>query len=132
MNKPLRKAVIRIIIYSLLGSAAVVAGRIWLIPYGRLLSVTSFRPTWGPPPDLEPVDLDNFDPTVVIPKRFEPITEFPVVDAKQANDWLHEDELVLGVTVAGQSRAYPINILTGPSREIINDQLGGRPIAATW
>ena len=41
-------------------------------------------------------------------------------------------ELVLGVTVNGQSRAYPINMLTGPSREIINDQLGGQAIAATW
>lgn len=41
-------------------------------------------------------------------------------------------ELVLGVTVNDQSRAYPINMLTGPSREIINDQLGGRAIAATW
>ena len=41
-------------------------------------------------------------------------------------------ELVLGVSVNGQSRAYPINMLTGPSREIINDQLGGQAIAATW
>ena len=32
----------------------------------------------------------------------------------------------------GQARAYPINMLTGPSREIINDVLGGVPIAATW
>ena len=40
--------------------------------------------------------------------------------------------LVLGVTVGEESRAYPINMLTGPSREILNDALGGRAIAATW
>ena len=41
-------------------------------------------------------------------------------------------ELVLGVTVGKESRAYPINMLTGPSREILNDTLGGQAIAATW
>jgi len=39
---------------------------------------------------------------------------------------------VLAVTVGEQSRAYPINMLTGPEREILNDTLGGRAIAATW
>jgi hypothetical protein len=34
--------------------------------------------------------------------------------------------------VKGESRADPINMLTGPQREIINDRLGGRAIAATW
>lgn len=45
---------------------------------------------------------------------------------------LKADELVLGVEIDGQSRAYPLNMLTGPDREIINDTLAGRPIAATW
>ena len=38
----------------------------------------------------------------------------------------------LGVEVGGEARAYPINMLSGPNREILNDTLGGRPIAATW
>jgi hypothetical protein len=42
------------------------------------------------------------------------------------------NELVLGVVVEGKARAYPINMLTGPRREIINDELGGKAIAATW
>jgi len=45
---------------------------------------------------------------------------------------LGPSELVLGITINGQSRAYPINMLTGPKREIINDQLGEQAIAATW
>jgi hypothetical protein len=40
--------------------------------------------------------------------------------------------LVLGVTIGKASRAYPINMLTNPTREIINDKLGGKNIAATW
>jgi len=80
--------------------------------------------------------------------RFRPrkvVREFPAIDvtspasqrkhirtAKQAAQQLNDKELVLGVVVGGQARAYPINMLTGPVREIINDRLGGRAIAATW
>ena len=41
-------------------------------------------------------------------------------------------DLVIGLTIGTAARAYPINMLTGPRREIINDELGGRAIAATW
>ena len=30
------------------------------------------------------------------------------------------------------ARAYPINMLTGPHREIINDKIGETAFAATW
>ena len=52
--------------------------------------------------------------------------------ATEASKDLSDDELVLGVVVEGQARAYPINMLTGPRREIVNDRLGDVPIAATW
>jgi len=61
-----------------------------------------------------------------------PITHFPILEAGEADRKLNPAELVLGVVVNGEPRAYPINMLTGPSREILNDTLGGRPIAATW
>jgi hypothetical protein len=38
----------------------------------------------------------------------------------------------LGIALEDQARAYPINMLTGPRREVINDTLAGREIAATW
>jgi len=63
---------------------------------------------------------------------FEPITEFDVREAVQMGEELAAEELVLGVVVGQKARAYPINMLTGPSREIINDRLGGQAIAATW
>ena len=79
-----------------------------------------------------PASVDRFQPTVVVQSIFEPITEFPIVAAREADKQLNDAELVLGVTVAGEARAYPINMLTGPEREILNDTLGKRPIAATW
>ncbi|NQT51481.1 DUF3179 domain-containing protein [bacterium] len=67
---------------------------------------------------------------VVPPMRA--ITDAPTVPADQAGDRVSDGELVLGVVVGGHARAYPINMLTGPRREIINDSLGGRAVAATW
>lgn len=73
----------------------------------------------------------RFEPVKVVPP-FKPITQVPVKSVKDARNDLNPAELVLGVTVGKESRAYPINMLTGPSREILNDTLGGTAIAATW
>jgi hypothetical protein len=62
--------------------------------------------------------------------RFRPITDIPILAGNDTE--LANNELVLGVVVADKARAYPINMLTGPSREILNDELGGIAIAATW
>jgi hypothetical protein len=40
------------------------------------------------------------------------------------------DELVLGIEISGKAKAYPITILA--SREMVNDELSGVPILATW
>jgi hypothetical protein len=74
----------------------------------------------------------QFRPQVVIRKPFPAIVKPKMVSAAEANQSVHPEELVLGVEIDGISRAYPINMLTGPQREIINDELGGQAIAATW
>ena len=74
----------------------------------------------------------EFDPRVVVRREFPAILTPPTMSAREADEILKDNELVLGVTVNGKSRAYPINMLTGPRREIINDELGGAAIAATW
>jgi hypothetical protein len=80
----------------------------------------------------ESVEFD-FNPEVVISKPMQPIVDAPFVHAKDATELIVSDnEIVLGVVVNGKARAYPINMITGPRREIINDKLGGLPIAATW
>ncbi len=43
---------------------------------------------------------------------------------------LHADELVLGVSINGDSRAYPVWALN--TYEIVNDEVGGVPVLVTW
>jgi hypothetical protein len=74
----------------------------------------------------------NFSPMTVLKRSIRPIVDAPLVAAAEAEDLVSDNELVLGVMIGDEARAYPINMLTGPQREIINDELGGIAIAATW
>jgi hypothetical protein len=75
----------------------------------------------------------EFRPRQALEKPLPAITDAPFLTADQVEDALvRDDELVLGVTLNEHARAYPINQLTGPRREIINDSLGGERFAATW
>ena len=75
-------------------------------------------------------DVTKYAPRTVIAKVFPAIVDPKIADADHAQ--LSGNDLVIGVVVNGEPRAYPINQLTGPRREIINDVLGGMAIAATW
>ncbi len=77
-------------------------------------------------------DKLKFKPQVLVREPFPAIVKPENVSAEEANQSLHPEELVLGVEVNGEARAYPINMLAAPPREIINDELGGQAIAATW
>ena len=48
----------------------------------------------------------------------------------EANQEYAPTELVLGVSINGDSRAYSTSLLNG--HEIVNDTVGGEPIAVTW
>jgi hypothetical protein len=62
-----------------------------------------------------------------------PLTEFSVKTAAEAARSLEPAELVLGVSVGNESRAYPINMLNhDAAAKVVNDVLGGRPLMATW
>jgi hypothetical protein len=104
--------------------------------YGGLVPVVLAQPATRPPrsdaaPGSDAADALDFRPrNVISPRR--PIVDAPVLGASEVTDQVAPNELVLGVVIGTEARAYPINMLTGPSREIINDQLGGRAIAATW
>lgn len=74
--------------------------------------------------------VDDYQPKQVLRNPIRAITNPPIAAADDAE--IDGDELVIGVEVNGEARAYPINQLTGPRREIINDHLGGKAIAATW
>lgn len=74
--------------------------------------------------------VDNYAPRKVLPIPMKAITNPRIVSADESQ--IAENELVIGVKIDGEARAYPINQLTGPSREIVNDTLAGTAIAATW
>lgn len=77
------------------------------------------------------VDLDLTKHLVgVQPKDGIPaLTNPDFVDPAQA-DYLAEDDLILGVSLNGEAKAYPENL--GWRHEIINDQVGGRYISVTF
>ena len=109
---------------------------------GFLLAGVIFYYKNNPPPHkpLVPIagpavdgqgDVNDYNPRGVV-RPFRPITDAPFAKADEIGDRVTDNELVLGVEIAGQARAYPINMLCGPQREIINDTVGNRAIAATW
>jgi uncharacterized protein DUF3179 len=59
-----------------------------------------------------------------------PIDDPKAESVREADVWLEEREPVLVVEVADRARAYPVQILVW--HEIVNDELGGRPIAVTY
>lgn len=74
---------------------------------------------------------DEYEPHRAL-KPLDPIVDPPHVNVEEAMQLLQPNELVLGIELDQDTRAYPINMLTGPRREIFNDALGDRRIAATW
>jgi hypothetical protein len=84
-------------------------------------------PTSTPAPGIE----RDFDIVTLLPKDailaiFDP--QFLTVE--EADEWYDPEELVLGVEINSETRAYSIPFLSG--REIVNDTVGGRKIAVTW
>ena len=78
-----------------------------------------------------PPSPSTFFPIDVVPRP--PVVKgFKIVSRTTADKSIRDDEMVLAIEIDGHARAYPINMLNGPSREVINDTLGGLAIAATW
>jgi hypothetical protein len=65
-------------------------------------------------------------------EAYPPLVEFPIVRPETAQADIHDEDFVLGVEIDGQARAYPLNELDAPERHVVNDTLGGEPIAVTW
>ena len=61
--------------------------------------------------------------------RFVPLDNPEIVSADQAT-FLQPDDRVLGLTVGGESRAYPISMMT--FHHVANDELGRLPVLVTF
>ena len=73
--------------------------------------------------DFELVSVAPYD---AIPAIFDPT----FVSAAEADEQLLPRDLVLGVSVAGDHRAYGVAFLA--DHEVVNDVIGGVPLAVTW
>jgi hypothetical protein len=63
--------------------------------------------------------------------RFRPAAiDRPKFIAPARAGFLRDDDVVISMTVGGVTRAYPLRILVW--HEIVNDELGGQPIAVTY
>ena len=54
----------------------------------------------------------------------------PIMLAPDEADFLAPDERVFGVSINGDARAYPLRIAN--AHEMVNDVVGGEPIALSW
>ncbi len=59
-----------------------------------------------------------------------PALDDPAVTDAAGGDWYPDEEIVFGVTINGESRAYPKNIME--IHEMINDSLGGRRVGIPY
>ena len=75
--------------------------------------------------DLRPGEI-----VTVLPKDAIPAIMSPTFDGGATATWLRDRDLVVGVIIKGDSRAYPVAILS--RHEIINDKSGVLPFAVTW
>ena len=75
------------------------------------------------PPELKIITLLGFDGIRSIENpRF--------VTSDVADETYDPTELTLGVEIEGDARAYSVPLLS--RHEIVNDVVGGKPIAVTW
>lgn len=82
-------------------------------------------------PGLPPPTVDLAD----VVDGGQPPDGIPALDAprfQRTGDvhWVDDAEQVLAVEVAGEPRAYPVQVLT--HHEIVNDTIGGIPVAVTY
>ncbi len=66
----------------------------------------------------------------ICPRGCIPALDQPAVTDAEGGSWYPDDDLVFGVVVGRQARAYPKNIME--VHEMVNDTLGGRSIAIPY
>ncbi len=87
-------------------------------------------------PQLAQVDIPLDEVVTLLPRDAIPAilpdeADEIMVSAEYANDnGLDPEERVIGVSINGENRAYPIPFLS--RHEIVNTEIGGRLAAVTW
>ena len=80
-----------------------------------------------------PADFGKGAPgRAVIGQKWLPITNAPYCNAEQAKRNVRDKDIVIGIRKGEKAYCYPINMLGGPQREIINEEIDGEPFAINW
>ena len=97
------------------------------------LDLTAFEEL-SPLPELRAVDRSidlGFDWREAIPRdAINPVYSPKFVTASEIGEEVLGEELVMGLNIGGDARAYPVGIMR--FREIVNDEVGGVPLLVTW
>ncbi len=96
------------------------------LPAGPAALDNRFDDTF-PDPLIDPSDVVSGGPP---PDGIPPIDDPQFISVSAADAWLNDVEPVLVVDVDGDVRAYPIQIMMW--HEIVNDTVGGVPLAVTY
>lgn len=113
------------------GAAIEADGRVLPDPdYERALMEARLRPSeWDTDFSLHTVPYSEI--RFVIPRDNIPSIDSPAfVSPDEAAGWLADVEPVVALEIEGDARAYPLQILTW--HEIVNDEVGGLPVAVTF
>ncbi len=87
------------------------------------VAATFSRPEGDKQRELEIIDI--------LPKDGIPSVDNPsFLNATDSASQIGQQDLIIGVSLNGEHKAYPTAFLS--SREIVNDTIGGVPVAVTW
>ena len=70
--------------------------------------------------------IEEHAPRDAFPAVFDPA----FLPAKEASIQMADEDLVIGLSINGEHRAYPVPYLG--LREVVNDVVGGVPVVITW
>jgi len=95
----------------------------WMLLWASFVIITGFRLDNAivPKGDI----LSGGPPKDGIPAILKPNFIRP-----EAADFLNPDDTVIGVKIGDNAKAYPVKILN--LHEVVNDTLGGKPLAVTF
>ena len=88
---------------------------------------TPSPPPTAAEPALPEIDLGRLYQVLEI-DEIEPI--YDPVFKTAGRTRLGDEQLVMGVAINGEAKAYPVSLLH--VREMVNDEVGGTPVLVTW
>ena len=80
--------------------------------------------------DIDPEEIVTLLPRDAIPAIWDPEGLWATVEEAEASGDIADEINLIGVAIGGEAHAYPIPFLS--VHEIVNDTVGGSPIAVTW